>query len=142
MAVLVPPRRKLCVHSRPKTIHILQCHFIRSHIRRVQVCVAAVTCHLQLDRMIVCLINLTSRPYVTQSLRQVHVSHHHYVTLTSRSCISSSLRHPYVTFMYLIILTLRPCVSSSLRYAHVSHHPYVTFMCPIILTSRSCVPSS
>ena len=109
----------VCTHSRPKTIHILQCHFIRSHIRRVQVCVAAVTCHLQLDRMIVCLINLTSRPYVTQSLRHVHVSHHHYVTLTSRSCISSSL-----------------------RYVHVSHHPYVTFMCPIILTSRSCVPSS
>ena len=94
-------------------------------------CLAAVTCHLQLDRMIVCpyvtsmcLIILTSRPYVSSSLRHVHVSH-----------------HPYVTSMCLIILTSRSCVSS-LLHVHVSHHPYVPFMCLIILTSRSCVSSS
>ena len=163
MAVLVPPRRKLCVHSRPKTIHILQCHFIRSHIRRVQVCVAAVTCHLQLDRIIVCLINLTSRPYVTQSLRHVHVSHHPYATpmcLIILLCYLHVSQHPavflacvssscFVACMCLDILLLPPCVSTSwcakcmrliilIRYRWVSEHP------PILLPSvwKSCYVTS
>ena len=54
---LLPFRRTFCVHH--TTMHNLHYHFIRSHIRRVHVCLA-VTCHLHVWHNVRCLLHTTA----------------------------------------------------------------------------------